>query len=1250
MRRDFDMKKIFFKKLNRNKKGASLPMVIAVGTAVVMWTVALMPVMLAHGLTANQASLYEENYVDARSAIEYAKSELAVMVATGLPENFAVLKGDEAYDFETLIKSDDETTYNKYVIVDGSEQTGGTPRKDEFGNKVAAICHVKKPGGNSKEYKITVECFNNGSFTFSYTVDYVPSNTSLMIYPESYKKSKALPLSDFVLVDGKLGASTVWESSLIIDSSLTYDNYFEKKNNRFTKYSPSFTETLLSLEDGKIMGDALNFPAVFKTTAIAPPITGDVANPSTGNVGWTVDNKSYLSSVKIESAETVDLDGTLFGRDEQFEVKLTEIKNNDKVRYGISTKPDGSDVVWQTSNVFYPDRDGTSLGISDDAYCLYFYCYIPAYVDETTHTIRYDAEVKYVGRYQYFDKSPVATTLEAGKQYMLLGNNKSYYLTIESNSLKKKKAADKSTGLVSTGWIADALGNNKYTLSYGGVGLKSNFSVSYDWDDELSASKNSANNTSKEKEAVFSYSLTTGAATEFTYYNNTLYSSHEYTRIRANYVKKSKKGFLGLSTTYYYEYQSSSDEVIGTGTKDFYVKVENTNALYDGSSKNVYFVEITEGNTSAIEAAIADRTITKKNLTRDEGITLKEIAEFYTSEYNLSELENLKIYLDESPIPEFNETTAPTNGSYTVLASYNENGYSHVIELGALTITDKEVNNRVGSGIKGESLYFMGSEYAFDTGNTRIYLEADLLVIGSKYLAENGEIHLKPYTNRNDNLGTLAFFVQDVYNANGEVVFEKYNFYVIPTRYEDVDLLKVTPEKASDWKCRDSEGAYANGTEILTDNKGNITSVKFANTVIGYANDKLYPVINLDIAYASQEQLAHIISGEAIGWTKNGVMQSGSSNSAIKYVVCAYLTDTAGDSTRTANRILIAGKPYNNANPDDKTIGTNISHNLTLYSRYTSFDCYYLVQNASGVKLDLHTITENKDNLSGSAWEQFVNAIKNYFGVDDYSSKTMQVDFERITYIVDYSHSENKDVLTNYKFKQKPEIVRYESGIDLFASAETAKQSLQVTYTADDLNNKRIAIAERYLRLTGGTSGILDITKDHGGLLSSLPSKINFYANYVVFDKNVNQIEFSDVETQTGIYFYNQESGYTEEEYLIIFTYNTAEFYTGVLLHFEDDVVINNTVYEGIFSGTKVESYTIPKGFYFIEGIDIDEDNGFSLLDLAKNPSAYHADESTFDDYTGIIDRDGSMGYSFVDTGIFDGTPGASGFGGGKMQ
>lgn len=246
----------------RGKKGSSLAMVMMIGAALVIWVMCIMPLMATTGTVSSQTQGEFNNYLDNRSAIEYCKSQLQYVAVRETPKTFVVI-GDSDGTYSAITKkvgADADGSYTTYVSEGAlsTKDSDDEPRNDANGQKVAALCAVEL-SEDATCYEITIKTYNGGEVgRLTYTATYTPSG-SLLIHPEAYKKNQALPLSDFVLVDGKLGSNEVWKSNI------------DPSSFKVTK------ETLLAVKNTSdhVYADAGEYPAVFKVTAEAASDTDE---------------------------------------------------------------------------------------------------------------------------------------------------------------------------------------------------------------------------------------------------------------------------------------------------------------------------------------------------------------------------------------------------------------------------------------------------------------------------------------------------------------------------------------------------------------------------------------------------------------------------------------------------------------------------------------------------------------------------------------------------------------------------------------------------------------------------------------------------------------------------------------------------------------------------------------------------------------------------------------------------------------
>lgn len=513
------------------------------------------------------------------------------------------------------------------------------------------------------------------------------------------------------------------------------------------------------------------------------------------------------------------------------------------------------------------------------------------------------------------------------------------------------------------------------------------------------------------------------------------------------------------------------------------------------------------------------------------------------------------------------------------------------------------LNGRTTSMMRGSSLYFMGRDSSINTYGNSVYLTADLVVLNkgidqTSAYEEKGHVYVTPHSTGGDAPGYVLFFnanKNDVIRCNNEFEFKPKTFYRLP---KNTDLCNPNPTDVKE-----------------------LGSVE-TQEVKDLFRLGVYPEINLDIAYASDEQLAHVVSSETIGWTNGGTLIGANDATNAGFVVCAYVSDINGSVSYKANRVLIA-------TGDDSSHTLSVPANLTFTTRYLSIDADQVMGNGASFTIK---------NLGQDS--SFIQSISNALGLTGYSSKTLQVDFERNTQIVSGD-------TTNVE----RQICRYDDGANLFSATP---QPLTAPYTTSEIQNlfsswiaSTVKTVDRYITLS---------CKDGSGSLnvgSLTTCELDIYANYIYVDPSVTKINVSGY-FGSDLRISSQESGYTTNEYLGLFKDNSAESYSGTLVYLGTDVAF--TYREGLFEGSRTK--TIKKGFYYVYS----KDNGTSLKDLATNlfegdnlndnvdKKPYRIDPSSLKNYSVYIDSEGNISNAYVDTGIWDNTnTGLGGFSGGNV-
>lgn len=294
--------KQFFTRLRRKprrqeKRGSTMAMAMIITSALVIWVMCLAPLMTTTGTAALKVQNGYTDYLGSRSAIEYAKSELVKIVNYDgkAPYTFAVVM--DGSDYVVIPKRDDaggvSSQYMEYIDHGLSDDSGDKPLDNSRGNQVAAICYVSNVGMN---YEIVITSYINGVKSLTIKVPY-SHQEHLMIYPEAYRQTEALPLSDYVLVDGKLGGRWVWNSATKADG----------ETKAYEHLLPWITLAEQSRQPN--YASSTKYPAVFKNTAAASTgLAGGevVEKPDTTPKNWIkpeVSTASQNGAVKMNGTD-----------------------------------------------------------------------------------------------------------------------------------------------------------------------------------------------------------------------------------------------------------------------------------------------------------------------------------------------------------------------------------------------------------------------------------------------------------------------------------------------------------------------------------------------------------------------------------------------------------------------------------------------------------------------------------------------------------------------------------------------------------------------------------------------------------------------------------------------------------------------------------------------------------------------------------------------------------------------------------
>lgn len=570
----------------------------------------------------------------------------------------------------------------------------------------------------------------------------------------------------------------------------------------------------------------------------------------------------------------------------------------------------------------------------------------------------------------------------------------------------------------------------------------------------------------------------------------------------------------------------------------------------------------------------------------------------------------------------------------------------------ALTIAE----GHMSSMLRGSSLYFMGEGKSIETYNNAIYLTTDLLVLKNP-IGGNGAVYVSPYSVNENNVGddnTLVYFV----TAMGP--FEAKTFYLVP---KDTDI---------NWYIAKGSFGESSGIRVCT-----------SSEVKTWFQNGIFPEINMDISYATSTQLQHIVSGETIGWTEDGVLVEKATDTSTNelYAVCAYVESVAGTVSRSANRILIAARQTTEEVTDEDgtvsqkplsvyTYNFEVPKDITFTTRYLSIDAAAIQQGSSDVNLYLVNLAKDSTFLS-----ELLTALE----VEVYLSKTLQMDYERNTTIVyaDKTTAAETAKICRYDGTVSINGSTY-TGVDLFAAPEV--QPVMVSYTAQEIEaaiqneTASVGITDRYITLSSN-DGKLKIDKFLTGV------KIDIRANYIHIDSTVTTIDLTPMInlgwsfTPADIEVSSQESGYSNIEYLGLFNsiFSSTESYSGTLIYVEANS-LQIKYMKSTYIGYVTSSATLNKGFYYFYATDtgtsltkvdggllVYNSNATTPEELAAAQQAldanaqgdrlpYRVNPLTLKEYSVYIDTEGNISDAYVETGLFSNdTLGVGGFSGGSV-
>ena len=204
---------------------------------------------------------------------------------------------------------------------------------------------------------------------------------------------------------------------------------------------------------------------------------------------------------------------------------------------------------------------------------------------------------------------------------------------------------------------------------------------------------------------------------------------------------------------------------------------------------------------------------------------------------------------------------------------------------------------------------------------------------------------------------------------------------------------------------------------------------------------------------------------------------------------------------------------------------------------------------------------------------------------------------------------------------------------------------------------------ERYLSIHGTKQDkTINIGDERAWFV--LDSTWNVFANYIYFDENITGITINTglIERDDSIISFNaQEYGYTDKDYLGLFSSNSEEAYNGLIVYFDQNV----TVKQKRLLGSDKNLGTIEQGFYYVYAkdkstdlIDLVDATYFTQAQLDANEGKngarkpYKIRPEDLAQYTVYINpNDGTLSNAFVEPGIYGSDSSAlGGFSGGNVE
>ena len=168
---------LYYRQMLSSKNGSSLALVVILAAVLVLLGTTLLPVAITADSEAEKMETRYENYLISRSAIEYAKGELACLIQSEPPCTFAVLQ--DSAGFRAVRKMDGGVSVNSdyaacidYDPLGRADDAQDRPKASAAGDRVLVICAVVPTENPTHPFEITICSYVKKEVSLTCKADY----------------------------------------------------------------------------------------------------------------------------------------------------------------------------------------------------------------------------------------------------------------------------------------------------------------------------------------------------------------------------------------------------------------------------------------------------------------------------------------------------------------------------------------------------------------------------------------------------------------------------------------------------------------------------------------------------------------------------------------------------------------------------------------------------------------------------------------------------------------------------------------------------------------------------------------------------------------------------------------------------------------------------------------------------------------------------------------------------------------------